>query len=80
MTRNEQQAIEKLLSAKLPCSVTLPPATIVRAGCTLGTLIIALQVCGLQNEMLEPVSVSETNLRADEPRGPSPWTKKTSSE
>ena len=30
-------------SWKLPCDVKLPPATTIRAGCTLGTLIVALQ-------------------------------------
>jgi hypothetical protein len=50
--------------AKLPCDIPLPPATIIRAGCKLSTLIEALKVRGMavplsaspKGDDLEPVA------------------------
>jgi hypothetical protein len=40
----EIERLKALMKLKLPCDIHLPPATIIRAGCTVETLIAGIRV------------------------------------
>lgn len=46
-----------LLSGELPCSVRLPPATTIAAGCSLSTLIVALHMPGREGLSFRDLSI-----------------------